>query len=587
LRAPRHDQDERLIVTPAFWLPIERPSIERRWDLRWDGLVAFGDFLEGKTLRRFGHLCAALLLGVPLIAAVPGSAADLTTRPRLRLEPGSAAASGSLVRRPAYLVRGDPASLEAAKARTLLRTGPAGSSGGRGTTSSPTVDSGFNALPNSSPLVSPSDATGSIGPDWIAAAVNVHFGIFWRAGGLVPRTEFRLNQMFRGLPDAIDTDPKVVYDPYASSFILAYLLYTSTNSWIVAVAIPDATADNPSSWCGVLIPGDQIRGDGNQVADYPGLGFTSNRVTITTNQFTTSLRFAYVQVLSMRSSQFFDCGKSPPHIVAFGGRQTDNPNGTPAFTIQPAVSYSATDARATTQYLASFQRGKLHKASHLVLWSLRKVNGSLHLGSVALSVGRTAFPPYGLQKGGSVRNTDTWWDTADLRLTTAFFDVDRNLFYTANAVKHAFADGFPVSAVRWYEASPAASLGKSKLKRDGYVGQDRSYAAWPSVATDQNGVLFVNFAQASLRNGEYLSVYADTVPVGSTIADPEMLIKPGDATYNFGAGVDRWGDYSAISRDPAPASAGLEMALFGAYAFDGTAGTTYRWRQWCATIHQV
>src|SRR5205085_8190752 len=129
-------------------------------------------------------------------------------------------------------------------------------------------------------------------------------------------------------------------------------------------------------------------------------------------------------------------------------------------------SYSANDSADTTQYLSSFERGRSHRASHLILWSLRSVNGKLHLGKTALSVGATAIPPWGLQRGGSTTNSNTWWDTADLRLTTAFYDVDRNLFYTANAVKHSFGTS-SVSAVRWYEASAGGSLASSTLTRTG------------------------------------------------------------------------------------------------------------------------
>src|SRR5206468_306613 len=124
--------------------------------------------------------------------------------------------------------------------------------------------------------------------------------------------------------------------------------------YIVVVTIPESTADQKSTWCHWVYNGDQISGDGHQFADYPGLGFTANHVTITTNNFPfTGPGFDYAQILSFKKSALYqpDCSAKPTPTV-FGGSATRDPDGSKGFTIQPAQTIGGTDP--TLQYMASF-----------------------------------------------------------------------------------------------------------------------------------------------------------------------------------------------------------------------------------------
>jgi hypothetical protein len=90
----------------------------------------------------------------------------------------------------------------------------------------------------------------------------------------------------------------------------------------------------------------------------------------------------------------------------------------------------------------------------------------------------------------------------------------------------------------------------------------------------------VNYSQASLANDEFLSTHVATVPLGSTAAT-SALVKAGEARYAFPApGPQRWGDYSAIERDPAHPA---QMFLFNAYALDG-GSTTQLWQEWAQVV---
>ncbi len=413
---------------------------------------------------------------------------------------------------------------------------------------------------------SPSDATGAVGPDFYVAAVNISVAVFDRTASHSEAIGFpmRLKTLFPGLK-GIDTDPKVVYDPYNDHFILAYLMFSNTNSEIVIVSIPASTASDQGTWCGLILAnGDLIAGNGKQLADYPGLGFTSDRVTVTTNQFEAlpngGFKFDYSQVFSMKSTQLYDPACSTtPGLRVFGGKKTANPDGDKAFTIQPAQTIGGTTPK--TQFMASFDFNGSKRASDVVLWRLGEKPSGLTLSKAAFGVGKAAIPPFGQQCGGSITKPDTWWDTADLRLTGSFYDADQGALFTTNAVRHNFGGG-NVSAVRWYEVDPAGSLASSTVPRKGFVGADGTYTAWPSVATDSNGDLFVNYSEASLTECLSFSV-ADVLP-GTTTALP-TVVHSGDLRYDVGQGIERWGDYSAENRDPNDPT---RVAAFNSYALD-------------------
>jgi hypothetical protein len=447
---------------------------------------------------------------------------------------------------------------------------------------SATVSANFEGVPNLSPFASPSDSTGAAGPDFLFGAVNVHVEVFDRSGTVLAGP-FRLNNLFNNLPHATDTDPKVVYDPYNNHFVLTYLLYNHNEGYIVVVTIPEATADQKSTWCHWVYVGDQVGGDGHQFADYDGLGYTANRVTVTTNQFPfTGSGYDYTQILSFKKSQLYDPGcAGTPKPKVFGGNRTNEPDGSPSFTLRPAETTGGTAPK--TQYLTSFDYNRA-RTDDVILWRLKFVNGKARLSKTALPVGQVSFPPYGHQCGGS-NLTDTRWDTGDTRLINAFYDADTGRVYTAHAVGHQFGSGATESAVRWYEIQPKGTLSSSTITRKGFVGREGYDAGWPSVATNANGVLFVNYDEASSTNDECISSVATTIEPGQTAATGPVLIKEGDTRYQFSSGVERWGDYTAINRDPGDGT-GATMVAFNSYAYDPSppSSTTFLWDEWIAYL---
>jgi len=530
----------------------------------------------GKAVRGAVAAVATLITLAALVPPLAGAsgraprAVSGSARATTRARPG-----GLMWRRPVT------SAVDAARpSSTQVRPSGRGTDRATWPAAAPSDTFGFDAISRIGPNW-PADPTGAVSETWFLTAVNTHMALYDRTGTVViqPRS---LENLF-DLPAGTQVfDPKVVYDQYGQTFVLTFLAVDDarSRSWILLVAIPNATADQDSTWCGTQIGADRTRGDGRQWPDYPALGYSGDRVTVSTNQFGfQGGRFASVQILSFPKGSLYDCS-GQVDFDTFAGDSTRNPDGSRGFTIVPAVSVGA-DAADTL--LLSFEPGR---PASLVLWRIDVRSGGPVLQSVALPVGRTRAPPWGTQCQGSLNRSDTWWDAGDIRIVSAFYDADLGRVYAAHAVgKDLTPDPqtgtYVESVVRWYEVQPRSRLGSSTLTRSGTIGAPETDAGWPAVATDTSGNLIVTYSRASQPGDECLSAWAAMVAPGSRSAESTMLAE-GQARFEALRGPERWGDYNAASRDPVDGSL---IALVNQYALDdGGPPTTVDWQQ---TVHVV
>jgi hypothetical protein len=469
----------------------------------------------------------------------------------------------------------------------IASPGAAPAAPSRGGPLAPTPVLTFDGVPEVVTLA-PGDPTGALGVSYHLAAVNVQMNFYDRLGTKLFANPKRLRSLDTQLPAGVDDfDPKVFYDGYRQTFVLAFASASDTKSFLSLVVIPEGAENDTSQWCVVHMAGDQVTGNGKQLADYPMLGFTDNRVTLTTNQFDYTFgpsigNFRYVQIVSFRKWELYDCSVPVVHIKVFSRNQTEDPDGSRAFTISPAISIGGAPQ---VQWMVSVDfNGATGK---VILWRIRSVKGILRLDRVEVGKGPMSFPPWGRQCGGTgTFNPDsTRWDTGDLRITSTWWDADLGRLYAATAVAGNVGAGAEESVIRWWEIDPASAIANSTISRKGIVGTAGRDAAWGSVATDGDGNLWVNYAQAGIAGtDECLSAYAAVVHPGSTTAS-KVLLRTGDGRFETGSGIERWGDFTAVSRDPTDPTV---MAMYGQYPLDdGGATPTRDWQQTISTITDV
>ena len=424
---------------------------------------------------------------------------------------------------------------------------------------------GFDALTD--PFAVPSDTTGALGETFLVAAVNTQVAVYDRAGVQVV-APIQLDALNPSSAGHFAFDPKVVYDQYEATFLVVYLVEEDLPrlSMIVTVAIPDATADDTGTWCSTSFPGDALPAAPAVWADYPGVGYNDSRVTITTNQFTfpSSIgRFRSSQVMTIDKSALYDCDQPEPVPTVFVGTRTKDDVGHQAFTLRPAETVGSSPG---AQLMLSFepQQGV---SDYLTLWRIKPTADGFALTKASALTGRVAIAPHGTQGGSGLNNPNLFWDAGDTRLINAFYDADRNELFAAHAVfrdlkPDSLTGAYAEASVRWYEVDPAAKLKDSVIARKGIVGAPEVDVGWPSVATDGDGTLFVTYSRASAPRGEYLSGWVATVPPDSTTAT-QLLLHAGSSRYNATPGPERWGDYTALNRDPLASG---NVATFNQYA---------------------
>ena len=531
-----------------------------------------------RTSRRLLPVLMVLALGIALMAAPATGRPDVQSRTVTR----------SIVHgRDAGVSERQPTSFEVFGQRSRPRLSTQGSTEAP-STRVPASLSGFDGLAD--PVSLPSDTTGALGDSFYVVAVNTQVAVYDRTGVQVV-APIQLDALHPDSLGRFEFDPKVIYDQYADTFLIVYLVEEDAprQSLILTVAIPNATANNPTTWCSNSFPGDALPSSPQVWADYPGVGYNDTRVTITTNQFTfpsSTARFRYSQVMTIDKVGLYDCTQPAPVPTAFGGTQTRDDNGIQAFTLRPAETVGASPG---PQLLVSFRCFPLAKCSgppfagkesYLTLWRIKPTSSGFALKKRSLPTGRVAFPPFGSQGGGGLNNIDFFWDAGDNRLINAFYDADRNELFAAHTVfknlkPDALTGGYPEAAVRWYEVNPAAKLKNSVLARKGIVGAAEVDVGWPSVASDSTGTLFVTYSRASDPHGEFLSAWFATIPPSSTAAT-QLLVHAGAATYDARNGFERWGDYTAINRDPLD---GQNIATFNQYA-----ASSNQWRQFISVV---
>jgi len=525
-----------------------------------------------RTSRRLLAVLTVLIAGVGLLL-VPSAAAERSARPHSRT------ASRAMVHGRVTAASQDrPTSFETFSQRSRPSAAAAETAARSSAPLAPNLVTGFDGM-NDLDGFFPSDTTGALGDSFFVAAVNSSIEVFNLNGTTaVPRTTL---SSLSGNPSILHFDPKVVYDQYSDTFVIVWLGQDDAPraSEINVLAIPAATATTTSTWCRRTFAGDQIPASPALWADYPTLGYNDSRITISTNQFTFPSAagiFRYSQVMTIDKA-VYDCSLPIPEPTVFGGRETRDAHRNQAFTIQPAQSVGTTPG---DQLLISFQEIN-GRGDYLALWRIKPTATGFTLRKgCCLGTGKVSTPPPGTQGGGNVNNSNFWWDAGDLRLVNAFYDADRNELFAAHTVFKNFkpdslTGGYPEAGVQWYEVDPASNLGGSVLARKGVIGSAEIDQGWPTVATDGNGTLFVTYNRASAPHDEFLSAWVATIPPGST-TDTQFLIHAGSARYNKSSGVERWGDFTAINRDPVDPD---NVATFNQYASSAT-----KWRQFISVV---
>ena len=426
----------------------------------------------------------------------------------------------------------------------------------------PSLVTSFKALGQTG--FTPPDPALAVGNNDVLVGVNTDIAGYSKTGGL----NFRwVNSaaLFGGvLPAGAGLfDPKLAYDHYAQRFICvaAAVRNSPQGAWLL-VGVSQTSNAGGAWWVYAL----DITVDGSNPTtnwgDYPQLGFDTQAIYITTNQFAFGGGFKYAKLRILNKSELY--AGAPAHWYDFWNLK--NPDGNGSFTVQPCVHFRGVGGNPPAFLTSAIYPA----ASRLVLWQLDNPIGWWSGSSPALNRFDVSCRAYSMPPSAKQSGSATNLATNDSRMLNAIFQnaggVQR--VWTCHTTGFTWpGDSEGRAAINWYEIDVAS---RSIIQQNTY-GASGLYYFFPVIQTDLSRNAFLQFTRSGPAEFGQMRVTGRRVGDAPGSLQGSMQIKAGESAYNGG----RWGDYFGICRDPDT----QRVWTLGEYA-----GPSGQWGTWVACM---
>jgi hypothetical protein len=440
----------------------------------------------------------------------------------------------------------------------------------------------------------PPDPIGAAGPDRVIAVVNVGIECRNKTGTLIFRDA--LKDFFSTLGAAtlgtFTFDPKIVYDHYANRFVVVTLERhmvsqgdpSDESRILVAVSKTSSPATaTATDWWYMAINSKVNIGGTDTWADYPGFEVDEEAVYITANMFTFAGAYAEVRLWIIDkgvASGFYAGGAASWNIYdpipAVGGFFD--------LTTMPALVYGAGGVGpGVGTFLVGYSSLTSGGPGGSEWVQIIRVDNPLgaatfsgqfvNVGDLENVGGIYGFPaiPDAPQSGtaslievNDARALDAVWRNNNLWLTTTINpNVANDPVNTGQATAHWFR--LDTSVLATLTVADQGNIGGEDIAAD-------TWTFFPAVAVNGNGDAKFGFAASAA------SIYCGAYYAGREVTDPpgtvqgSGVVQAGLDFYlrTFGAGRNRWGDYSGAAVDPAD---DITFWIFNEYAETRGSGT--------------
>jgi hypothetical protein len=376
----------------------------------------------------------------------------------------------------------------------------------------------------------PPDPHLAVGQNHIVAVVNSSLAYYTKTGTPLFEQDFDtfFNSLYDQGQDKFIFDPKVIYDRHADRFVV--LAIDQSNAQQRSRVLVGVSDDgNPTgNWFLYAI---DVKATISGVAcwgDYPGFGYNKDGYGIALNMFSFTDAFRGIQIVTIRKSSVLSGGAAV--VTKFINTSADS------FTLQVAETFDAATSKLYLTNAAS--------TSAIKIWTLDNLAGTPGAPTTQnVTVPSSVFPPGFSAPSAGGRQLDE----LDGRLINTVFRGGKLL--TTHAVK-ATTDSR--NRIRWYEFNQPDG-GSATLDQSGEVkeptSQDNHFhcGAITKNAAGDIGIVFTR-SGANIAADIMRTARKSTDPAGFMGA-PVLVQSSFGSTYGF-SGVNRWGDYAAITVDP-------------------------------------
>jgi len=372
----------------------------------------------------------------------------------------------------------------------------------------------------------PPDTMGAAGPDHFVELLNGQYSAYRNADGARVQTS-TLNAFWQNAgvvpAGSFAFDPRVTYDASSGRWFAASADNSGgPNNFLIAVS---NSSDPTQGWKGFAIPSDSAK---TRWADFPTLGVNRDGVYVAANMFPISASSVTTSVLVLPKADLI--AGTVANKTLF---ENVNPN-TIGFSVQPVTDPKSTGVPVAT-LLSDFNTGGgQFKRSDIA-------------GSVTSPVLDTTnkfipVPPFGGPPNAQQPGPKAPLEAGDTRLSSSVVMRNGELW----GVQSVNSGGR--SALRWFDINAATNT----LRQSGLIASPTLAFYYGSIAVNDFGNVVIGFSGSG--PSQFVSAYAvegQTINGVTTFGDP-LLVKAGVSDYEvtFGAGRNRWGDYSATVLDP-------------------------------------
>ena len=436
-------------------------------------------------------------------------------------------------------------------------TSPPASSAAPGKSSATSVLSNFDGVSSADSATvnygaefEPPDQGLCAGHGYVLEPVNSAYRVYTTKGRTLSGPS-NVNDLFNQGGLQFTSDPRCYYDATTNTWFATILFlannssgFGTTSDLLVAVN----SSGNPlSAWTQYVIDTTDSTNKGcgtnfgGCFGDQPTLGIDQNNLYVTTNEFGITSRTANpAQIFAFAKSDLIAGGQV--HYALF--KNILNADGSPAYSVQPALSTGTPDAEYFLNSLDPKGRGD----SRVGVWAL--TNGAIvasgglpTLSTMIINSDPYAIPPAAPQKGAA-----SFIDSGDDRMQQTQY-IHGTIWGELDTALTMPGDSSTRAAAYWLAVQPSLASGRisgATIVNQGYVAQAGNYVLYPAVQVDSGGNAAMVFSVTGANM--YPSAAFASLASGATNFGAIRIAAGGTGPYDPNAG--RWGDYSFAVLDP-------------------------------------
>lgn len=386
----------------------------------------------------------------------------------------------------------------------------------------------------------PPDTNGAAGATQYVQIVNTGFAVFDKATKSVvygPVASSTLWSGFGGLCQTDnDGDAVVVYDKAAGRWIISQFAVTNAGTastpYLQCIAVSQ-TGDATGAYFRYAF------GYGTTFPDYPKMGVWPDGYYETFNMFNGNT-FAGAKLCAYDRTAMLSGGAATQQCfqlsTSYGG-------------VLPAdVDGAAAPPAGSPNYLLNFTAGRLNLWKFHVDWA--NPSNTTLTGPVAIPVAAFAAACGGgtcVPQSGTRQQLDSLGDRLMFRLAYRNFGSKESLVVN-HSVKAGTTRKDQHTGVRWYEITQPGTT--PIVAQQSTYAPDGNYRWMGSVAMDKQGNMALGYSVSSgtMHPAIRYTGRLATDPAGTMQAENSIIEGTGSQS---GQNLNRWGDYSAMTIDPA------------------------------------